>query len=72
MPEDYNGPREADAIVAYAKDLAGRMQPPPEVVELTSAKVWDEECKVCFVFEDRAGLSCTLEPRMPLVTANVS
>jgi protein disulfide-isomerase A6 len=46
-PEDYTGPREADSIVAYAKDLAGRMQPPPDVVELTSAKVWDAECQVC-------------------------
>ncbi|KNC81549.1 hypothetical protein SARC_06139 [Sphaeroforma arctica JP610] len=51
-PSDYNGPREADGIVAYAKDLAIRAAPAPKVYELTDAKIWEEQCggkSICVV-----------------------
>lgn len=32
--------------MAFAKDLAERNLPPPEVYEVTSAAVWDEQCQV--------------------------
>lgn len=43
-PEDYNGAREAAAIVSFATDKWSRQAPPPEVVELTSQSVWDKHC----------------------------
>ena len=33
--------------MAFAKDLAERNLPPPDVYEVTSSAVWDEQCQVC-------------------------
>jgi len=52
-PEDYNGPREADGIVATARTLAERFTPAPVVAELASPDVWKAECegqnRICII-----------------------
>ena len=43
-PVDYQGAREASAIVAYAMENGGRAAPPPEVVELVDDHVFEKNC----------------------------
>ena len=49
---DYNGPREESDLVTFATNEWSNSRPPPEVRELTSRAVMDEEClghTLCFV-----------------------
>jgi len=50
--KDYNGPREADGIVDYARNNLGGYAPPVELKELTSASVFKDTCgssKLCAI-----------------------
>jgi len=49
---DYNGPREADGIVDYALHVLEESGVPPNVPQITSQKVFDDQCagsanKIC-------------------------
>lgn len=51
-PENYEGGRTASAIVEFCKEKATENMAPPEVKELISASLFDEECKnkqICFI-----------------------
>ncbi|CAG9460579.1 unnamed protein product [Pedinophyceae sp. YPF-701] len=44
VPEDYNGARDAPAIIEFAETRAAALVKPPEPTELTSQAVFDETC----------------------------
>merc|ERR1711972_1032050 len=44
-PEDYNGGRSASDIVKFAEEKFSENLPPPEVVQITSAKTVEEGCE---------------------------
>merc|ERR1712117_105410 len=44
-PEDYNGGRSASDIVKFAEEKFSENLPPPEVVQITSAKNIEEGCE---------------------------
>ena len=43
-PEDYQGGRDTPSLAAFANERWGRVQPPPEVRELTDEQTWEEHC----------------------------